>query len=107
MPLKTKSPSAHNQLLGQKIRHPPSTNWGDDHDFPTPSSKRQKRKDAVSKSTASDDEDTTSSKRSPISTRRTEIPDSEDQYEDGCVLAWGQTALETSLPDIKTDEGGH
>ena len=104
MPLKTKSPSAHNQLLGQKIRHPPSTNWDDDDEFPTPSLKRQKRKDAASKSTASDDEETTSPKRSPVRTRRTEIPDSEDEDEGVGAALGSQTALETSLPDIKTDE---
>ena len=105
MALKTKSPSVHNQLLGQKVSHPTSTKFNYDDDFPTPTSKRLKRLDSERTSQMSDEEDTSSRTQSPNPRHRTEIPDSEDEEEDGGVALMGrETALETSLPSVKTDK---
>ena len=93
MALRTKSPSIHNKLLGEKIKHPPSTNFDDD--FPTPASKRLKRLDTTHSPETSDD-----------SPSRTDIPDSGDDGDDdgGVPLPSSQTALESSLPTVKTDK---
>ena len=82
----------HNKLLGEKIKHPPSANFNDD--FPTPASKRLKRLDTTHSPEASDD-----------SLSRTDIPDSGDDGDDngGVPLPSSQTALESSLPTVKTD----
>jgi Fanconi-associated nuclease 1 len=103
MALKTKSPSVHNKLLGTKINHPPSTKF--DNDFPTPVSKRLKRLSSTHRSETSEDDDEASRAHSPLSSRRTEIPDFEDDDDEGGVaLPSSQTALESSLPAIKTDK---
>jgi Fanconi-associated nuclease 1 len=93
MALRTKSPSVHNKLLGEKIKHPPSANFDDD--FPTPASKRLKRLDTTHSPETSDD-----------SPSRTDIPDSGDDGDDhgGVPLPTSQTALESSLPTVKTDK---
>lgn len=93
MALRTKSPSVHNKLLGEKIKHPPSTNFDDD--FPTPASKRLKRLDTTHSPETSDD-----------SPSRSDIPDSGDDGDDdgGVPLPSSQTALESSLPTVKTDK---
>ena len=103
MALRSKSPSTHNKLLGQKIRHPPSTRFNDG--FPTPPAKRLKRLDSTDSPGISDDEATAGRTHSQSPSHRTEIPDSEDENEEeGVVLSSSQTALESSLPAIKTDE---
>jgi fanconi-associated nuclease 1 len=92
MALRTKSPSVHNKLLGEKIKHPPSTNFDDD--FPIPASKRLKRLDTTYSPETSDD-----------SLSRSDIPDSGDERDDdgGVPLPGSQTELESSLPTVKTD----
>jgi fanconi-associated nuclease 1 len=103
MALKAKSPSVHNRLHGERIKHPTSTKFDDE--FPNPASKRLKRRDSTHGSEISDDDETLSRAHSPPSLRRTEIPDSEDEDdEDGTALPSSQTALESSLPAIKTDQ---
>lgn len=104
MALKSKSPSVHNQLLGKKISHPLSTKFDYDDDFPTPASKRLKRSGSTQSSQPSDNEATPSRLQSPIRSHRSEIPDSEDEDDDGGVALGSHTALETSLPAIKTDK---
>jgi Fanconi-associated nuclease 1 len=103
MALRTTSPSIHNKLLGEQVKHPPSAN--SDDDFPTPASKRLKRLDATQGCDISDDENA-SRAQSPASPGRTEIPGSEnDGDDDGRVpLPSGQTALESSLPAVTTDK---
>ena len=76
MTLKIKSPSVHKKLLGEKIKHPPSTKFDDD--FPTPLSKRLKRLDSFHGSEIFEDDDTISRAHSPPSPRWIGIPDSED-----------------------------
>lgn len=105
MVLKPKSPSAHNQLLGKKIPHPQSTKFHHDDDFPTPTSKRLKRLDSSPSTQVSEDEDTLNHTWSPTLAPRSEIPDSEDEDDEGGVsLTDCRTALETSLPSVRTDE---
>ena len=103
MALKAKSPSIHNKLLGEKIRHPPSTKFDDG--FPSPAAKRLKRLDSTDSPGISGDDETARRAPSPSPSHRNEIPDSEDDDDEGGVaLSSSQTALESSLPAIKTDE---
>jgi fanconi-associated nuclease 1 len=100
---KIKSPSVHNKLLGEKIKHPLSTKFDDD--FPTPVSKRLKRLDSFHGAEISEDDDAISRAHSLPSPRRTKIPDSGDDDDDGGVaLASSQISLESALPAVKTDE---
>lgn len=104
MALQTQSPSAHNTLLGETIKHPLSTRFDDDN-FPCPVPKRLRALDSDHGSEISEDDDPASRAHSPPSSRRTEIPDSEeDEEEGGVALPSSQTALESALPAIKTDQ---
>ena len=87
-------------MLGQRIRHPPSTNFDDD--FKTPPAKRLKRLD-TGESTPGDVSDDDSLPTTPKLTPR-EIPDSEDEDDREDVPPSSQTALETALPPVKTDK---
>ena len=106
MVLQTQSPAAHNQMLGQRIRHPSSTNFLED--FQTLTAKRLKRLDSTDSSLSprlSDDEDdaTSSPKRPPSR----EVPDSEadtDEEEEPSPTTSHKTDLESALPPIKTDK---
>jgi fanconi-associated nuclease 1 len=100
MALRTRSPSVHNKLLGEKIKHPPSANFDDD--FPTSASKRLKRLDSLETS----DDENASRAQSPTSQSRTEVSDSGGDGDDdrGVPLPSSQTALESSLPAVKTDK---
>jgi fanconi-associated nuclease 1 len=92
----------HNQLLGEKVPHPISTNFNDD--FSNPPAKRLKRNDSMSSTDVSDDDSTPARTHSPPLTNRPEIPDSEDDGEDDNARPCaGQTQLETALPPIHTD----
>ena len=105
MPLNSQSAASHNIMLGQRIAHPPSTNYDDD--FPIPSAKRLKRLDSaestpsrVSPTTGSDD-DSPQPRR-----RRKEVADSEAESvdENEGKPHSSQTELESALPPIKTDK---
>jgi fanconi-associated nuclease 1 len=110
MSLQAQSPSHHNKFLGQRIPHPPSTNF-EDSNFSTPAAKRLKRLDsrdsADSSSRDVSDDEETSRTSTPIPTPRNisrrEIPDSEDEGDDN-ILPSSQTDLETALPPVKTDK---
>ena len=111
MALQARSPASHNQMLGHRIRHPPSTNY--DGDIETPTAKRLKRLDStdssISRREGSDLEDeggTTPIQRTPVRPSR-EIPDSEEETDDDDnVLQDGnrKTELESALPPVKTDK---
>lgn len=108
MALEPKSPSSHNRLMGTRIPHPPSTNFNDDGDFPSPPAKRAKFS-AVSKN--GDSAKNGSPKRGGLRrTIKNEIPDSEDEQQEfngdsnAIAEAPRATQLETALPQIKTDE---
>lgn len=108
MVLQAQSPAAHNQMLGQRIRHPPSTNFNDD--FETPAAKRLKRLDSTDSSLSRNfsDEDEDASFSSRPRNFLGEIPDSEAESEDGDEPPTGlthKTELESALPPVKTDKG--
>ncbi|KAL2444548.1 hypothetical protein ABEF95_017042 [Exophiala dermatitidis] len=127
--------SMYNRLMGMgtKVPHPPpSTNFAereadsDEGEFPTPPAKRVKTKPAAKANTNSDpagrDQDSPRKRRisrkqgqgqGHATTKRNEIPDSEDEEESG-ILENGEeggpgflggTQLETTLPPVPgTDE---
>ena len=111
MALHARSPASHNQMLGRRIQHPPSTKYDDD--FETPTAKRLKRLESTDSSEYrrqdSDLEDqgtTTPIHRTPDGPSR-EIPDSEaESDDDDDVLQDGgrKTELESALPPVKTDK---
>lgn len=103
MVLQSQGPASHNQMLGHRIRHPPSTNFDDE--FKTPTAKRLKRLDSTDSSYSrdvSDEDEASVLKKSHVR----EIPDSEEDSEDGEQLPprASQTELENALPPIKTDK---
>ncbi|KAK8219785.1 hypothetical protein M8818_000759 [Zalaria obscura] len=103
--LQASSPSKHNVMLGQKVRHPKSTNFDDHDEYERRSVKRQKR------SPSPEDEKllgSTSISRaaSPDKDARV-IPDSDadsDSEDLDNSVASKRTDLETALPPIKTDK---
>lgn len=111
MTLQARSPASHNQMLGHRVRHPPSTNHDDD--FETPTAKRLKRLDStdssISRREDSDLEDegrTTPIQRTPIRPSR-EIPDSEAESDDDDSVLQDRnpkTELESALLPVKTDK---
>lgn len=107
MVLQPQRSASHNQMLGQRIRHPPSTKF--DEDFKTPIAKRIKRIDSTDSSYSRDDSHDEDSVRGPPSLSRTqskEIPDSEAESDDEEQLPprASQTELENALPPTKTDK---
>lgn len=110
MAFQARTPASHNQMLGHRIRHPPSTNY--DEDFETPTTKRLKRHDStdssISRRDDSDLEDqgrTTPVQRTPARPTR-EILDSEaESADDDDVLEEPRkTELESALPRVRTDK---
>lgn len=104
MAFQPQSSASHNKILGQQIRHPPSTNF--EAGFETPVAKRLKRLDSEDSSpsrTVSEDGDATYS--TPCRTPSREIPDSEaESDEDDPPSSTQKTNLESTLPLIKTDK---
>lgn len=107
--LQALSPASHNQMLGHRVRHPPSTNYDDD--FETPSAKRLKRLDSADSSISRredsdlEDEDGTTPIRRVRPSR--EIPDSEAESDDDDSVLQDRnqkTELESALPPVKTDK---
>ena len=105
MSLQSQSSASHSQLLGQRIKHPPSTNFEDD--FQTPTAKRLKRVDSTDSSLSrkDDSDDENDALRSPIQ-RSQEIADSEAESDDDDLplAAPRKTDLESALPHVKTDK---
>ena len=108
MVLQVQSPTSHNQMLGQRICHPLSTNF--DREFATPTAKRLKRLDSTDSSLSwklLDDEDEIGRTLSPTRPASREIPDSEaesDADEDSFPSTSHKTDLESALPPVKTDK---
>lgn len=107
MVLKPQTPASHNQMLGQRIRHPPSTNFNDD--FETPTAKRLKRLDSIdsslSRNISDEDENASTSPRPRLLAG--EIPDSEAESDEDDARPTGvahKTELESALPPIKIDK---
>ena len=111
MALRAQSTTTHNQLLGNRIRHPPSTNFDDD--FKTPTAKRLKRLDSTDSSlsrregSVSEDEDEgAQAPVKPLRNLHREIPDSEAESDDDDEFfpePGRRTNLESALPPVKTD----
>lgn len=112
MALQSRSPASHNQMLGNRIRHPASTNFNDA--FETPTAKRLKKLDSTDSSLSrreeSEDEGYTERSRTPTSTTLKPsrgIPDSEAESDDDdnfAPEAIRKTDLESALPPVKTDK---
>lgn len=112
MALEAQSTASHNQMLGNRIRHPPSTNFHDD--FKTPTAKRLKRLDSTDSSlsrregSAAEDED--EGAQTPVEPSRKlyrEISDSEAESDDDADFSPGlirKTDLESALPPVRTDK---
>lgn len=104
--LKVRSPASHNRMLGEKIPHPPSTQF--EVEFETPTAKRLKRQESSDSSLSryvSDDEDI--GRHSPSQRSTQEIPDSEAESDEGqeeFPSSARSTELESVLPPIKTDK---
>ena len=104
MALQTKSPAAHNQMVGNRICHPTSTNF--DEEFPNPAKKRFKRLEStdssLSRGQSEDESRPVSPQRRPF---RQEIADSEAESDDDSLPRASQrTELEIALPPVKTDK---
>ena len=107
MVLQAQSPGTHNQMLGQRIRHPSSTNY--DEDFRSPTAKRLKRHESTDSSLSRNvsEEEEEELAVSPVKRALLrEIPDSEaESDEDEFPATSGQkTDLESALPPIKTNK---
>ncbi|KAI4151201.1 MAG: hypothetical protein L6R39_002083 [Caloplaca ligustica] len=94
-------------MLGQRIAHPPSTNF--DEDFELPAAKRVKRVDSTDDSppqTLSDDERVNSNDSPRPNVRCSGVADSEAESDDDeqQVPPASQTELESALPPVKTDK---
>ncbi|MCJ1477598.1 hypothetical protein MMC13_006271 [Lambiella insularis] len=104
--LQMQKPATHNQMLGQKISHPPSTKF--DVGFETPAAKRLKRFESTDSSlsrNASSEDDL--EPVSPLKQLRRGVPDSEaesDNEDKLLALPLQKTDLESTLPAIKTDK---
>jgi Fanconi-associated nuclease 1 len=83
-------------MLGERIKHPESTNFYDDEEVTERSTKRLKTENR-----------TPVSRSSPKRTAKNVIPDSEDELDDvdeeSGVVSRG-TDLETALPQVSTDQ---
>ena len=112
MVLQAQSPTSHNEMLGRRIRHPPSTKYDDG--FETPTAKRLKRLDSTDSSLSrreddisnEDDEQIQPPSEPPRKALR-EIPDSEaesDDEDDPHAEESRKTELESALPPVKTDK---
>ncbi|KAL8819885.1 MAG: hypothetical protein Q9223_001774 [Gallowayella weberi] len=91
-------------MLGQRIAHPPSTNFDDD--FKIPPAKRLKRLDSTDSLSQLPLYEESCDRSPQPASRRTEIADSEaesDEEEEGIPRA-SQTELESALPPVKTDK---
>ncbi|KAL9604778.1 MAG: hypothetical protein Q9219_000226 [cf. Caloplaca sp. 3 TL-2023] len=105
MVLNIQSPASHNQMLGQRIAHPPSTNFYEE--FEIPAAKRFKKLDSSDDSPSRQLSDKESYRGSPAPRSRcNEVADSEadsDDEEEPIPHA-SQTELESALPAVKTDK---
>ena len=91
-------------MLGQRIAHPPSTNFDEEFEIPVP--KRLKRGDSTESLALLQQEDESYGDSPRPDARRNEVADSEDESEDedeGIPRA-SQTELESALPPVKTDK---
>ncbi|KAI9813052.1 MAG: hypothetical protein M1827_004272 [Pycnora praestabilis] len=105
MVLQTRSPALHNQMCGQFIKHPPSTNFTDDDG---PPAKRLRRLDSNDTTLSQAGSDADDAPDSPRIAPRTEIPDSEadseEDFDENVPATTRRTDLESALAPVKTDK---
>ena len=105
MVLQDQSPASHNRMLGQRICHPPSTNFNDE--FNTPVAKRLKRYESTDNSfSRADLEDNVRQSPTRIIVP-SGIPDSQTESEDDDETqapSDRKTELESALPPVSIDE---
>ena len=112
MALQAQSTASHNQMLGNRIRHPPSTNFN--NDYKTPTAKRLKRLDSTDsslsrreESAAEEEDEGAQTPVEPLRKLYREISDSEaesDDDDDFPPESNRKTDLESALPPVKTDK---
>ncbi len=112
MALQAQSTASHNQMLGNRIRHPPSANFDDD--YKTPTAKRLKRLDSTDssfsrrgESAAEDEDEGAQTPVEPLRKLYREISDSEAESDDDNDFSPEpnrKTDLESALPPVKTDK---
>ena len=101
MALQKQKVGLHNQMVGERIRHPPWTRF--EGDVTPPVAKRFRRHDSMDSSLSRRESETdTQTVDSPMPWPR-EVPDSEDESDAEAPRA-SQTALESSLPSLKTNK---
>lgn len=112
MALQAQSTASHNQMLGNRVRHPPSTNFNDDYE--TPTAKRLKRHDSTDSSlsrredsAAEDEDERVQVHVEPLRKLYREVADSEAESDDDdnfLLEPNRKTDLESALPPVKTDK---
>ena len=105
MVLRVQSPASHNQVVGQRIRHPPSTNFDDD--FKLPAAKRLKRYDSTDSSLTRIERKGKKYQSSTANTDSGEIPDSEAESlndSNTVIEPKRETELENVLPAVEFDK---
>lgn len=104
MILQAQSTGSHNQMLGQRIRHPSSTNFDDN--FESPAAKRLKRLDSTDSSySRNESEEEIFNQNTNASPRGIRDSEAETEDEEGSPpLHNRQTDLEVALPPVKTDK---
>lgn len=96
MPLTTRTPSKHNQMLGRLIKHPESTNFYDNEPSP---SKRRRVDDVATKPPSTPRKPCIHSLEILEKEEEEEVVDNNEIQEE----AVPQTDLESALPPVKTD----
>ena len=109
MVLQIQGSASHNTMLGQRVRHPASTNFDDGPDFKSPTAKRVKRRESTDSSISRVGlEEDDFPRRSPSRVFPQEIPDSEadseEEDESQSRTTIHKTDLESALPPVKTDK---
>ncbi|KAL8714839.1 MAG: hypothetical protein Q9220_001352 [cf. Caloplaca sp. 1 TL-2023] len=105
MVLSPRSLAAHNQMLGQWVPHPQSTNF--DGDFEVPPAKRLKQLDSTDENLPElplESDTYCSSTRSPSNRREVADSEAESEDEEDGIFRASQTELESALPPVKTDK---
>ncbi|KAF8856969.1 hypothetical protein BDZ45DRAFT_653399 [Acephala macrosclerotiorum] len=103
MVLDSQKATRHNEMLGRRIPHPPSTKFHDDALRPA---KRLKTSESTDSEGSRDVSDAESVVRTPDRFRN-EVPDSDEENEsedDGPSASQRPTELESALPPVKTDK---
>lgn len=105
MAVEEQSIGHHNRMLGQRIKHPKSTNFEDEYPIPPP--KRLKHEESLNESShdVTDNDDGNSVLVPSTKVVGKTIPDSEpDEEDEDFPPPASQTELESALPPISIDK---